>query len=106
MATDEEKQLRNMQDSKPTTLYTSPQASLKDDVEQLNHISNAKSKLPLSADEALSRARTYPEETLPIYLTFAPDDKENPRNWPKWRKWYITCFASMLNVVTYVSCSV
>lgn len=81
----------------------SPHSSNKSDVEEGKHISNT--KLAYSEEEALANARANPEETLPVYLTFAPDDKDNPRNWADWRKWYITCFASMLNVVTYVQSS-
>lgn len=82
------------------TLQTSPDASDKGDVE---HLSKPDSKLALSEEEALARSRADPEGMLPIYLTFAPNDRDNPRNWAKRRKWYITCFASMLNVVTYAT---
>lgn len=58
--------------------------------------------LLLSEDQALEKARGSPNEALPIFLTYAPDDRDNPRNWPRWRKWYITCMVSMLNVFTYV----
>ena len=60
------------------------------------------STLLLSEDQALAKARSSPQDALPILLTYAPDDRDNPRNWPKWRKWYITCLVSMLNVFTYV----
>lgn len=79
------------------TVQLSPHSSDKGDVE---HLSKPDSKLALSEEEALAQSRAHPEGMLPIYLTFAPNDKDNPRNWAKWRKWYITCFASMLNVVT------
>ncbi|GME28937.1 putative polyamine transporter [Neofusicoccum parvum] len=54
----------------------------------------------LSEQQALRRAIELPNDTEPVYLTYAFDDKENPRNFPKWKKWWITCFASMLNVLT------
>lgn len=60
------------------------------------------SKLLLTGDEALARARASPNDRLPISITYSHDDKDNPRNWPKWRKWYITIMVSMLNVITYV----
>jgi multidrug resistance protein len=60
----------------------------------------ASSRLTLSETEALAYARTHPTDQLPVYLTFVPDDQDNPRNWPKWRKRYITIFVSMLNVLT------
>lgn len=103
MTTDQEKRLDDKPMSRPSTLHGSPHPSdvEKEDIE-LNQVSNTQSKLALSEDEALVRARANPQESLPIYLTFAPDDKDSPRNWPKWRRWYITCFVSMLNVVTYV----
>jgi multidrug resistance protein len=59
--------------------------------------------LVLSEEQALARARHAPEEALPICIAFAHDDRDNPRNWGKLRKWYITFFVSMLNVLTYVS---
>lgn len=60
------------------------------------------SQLLLTEDEAFAKARVSPDQALPIFLTYSFHDKDNPRNWPKWRKWYITFFVSMLNVVTYV----
>lgn len=50
--------------------------------------------------EIFDHVRTRPDEDTPIYLTFSPTDKDNPRNWNKLRKWYITCFVSMLNILT------
>ncbi|KAI1335791.1 major facilitator superfamily domain-containing protein [Xylariaceae sp. FL0016] len=35
-----------------------------------------------------------------MYLIFSPEDKDNPRNWPTWWRWYICSFASWLNVLT------
>lgn len=57
----------------------------------------------LSEEEALQHARDSPNDEAPIYLTYSFNDRDNPRNWPKWKKWYITCFVSMLNVLTYVA---
>lgn len=57
--------------------------------------------LVLSEEEALQRARQSPDEALDIHIAYADDDPDNPRSWPKWRKWYITIFVSMLNVITY-----
>ncbi|KAF2089142.1 MFS general substrate transporter [Saccharata proteae CBS 121410] len=54
----------------------------------------------LSEDEALRRAKELPNDTEPVYLTYAVNDRDNPRNWPKWKRWYITCFACILNVLT------
>ncbi|GFF48771.1 uncharacterized transporter C794.04c [Aspergillus lentulus] len=56
--------------------------------------------LVLSEEQALARARHSPEEALPIRIAFANDDRDYPRNWGKLRKWYITFFVSMLNVLT------
>lgn len=56
----------------------------------------------LSEEEALQHARENPNDEAPVYLTYSFNDGDNPRNWPKWKKWYITCFVSMLNVLTYV----
>lgn len=57
----------------------------------------------LSEEEALQHARQHPDDEQPVYLTYSFNDRDNPRNWPKWKKWYITCFVSMLNVLTYVA---
>lgn len=59
----------------------------------------------LSEEEALQHAREHPDDEQPVYLTYSFNDRDNPRNWPRWRKWYITCFVSMLNVLTYVALS-
>ena len=66
-------------------------------------IENVNSRLWLSEDEAYARAKSHPDETREIFITFSPNDRDNPRNWSKARKWYITCFASSLNVMTCVS---
>ncbi|KAJ5223245.1 hypothetical protein N7468_007787 [Penicillium chermesinum] len=58
------------------------------------------SPLVLSDEQALAKARESPHEALPILITYGFNDRDNPRNWPKARKWYITCFVSLLNVVT------
>jgi hypothetical protein len=60
-------------------------------------------QLGLSEYEAICRVREYPHEKISIVLEFAQNDLDNPRNWSKARKWYITCFVSMLNVLTYES---
>lgn len=56
--------------------------------------------LLLSEEEALTKARENPDEAFNIYVTYAEHDRDNPRNWPKWRKWWITCLVSSLNIVT------
>jgi multidrug resistance protein len=56
--------------------------------------------LMLNEQEALARARENPNDDTPIFVTFSVHDPDNPREWPKWRKYYITCFASSLNVLT------
>ena len=58
--------------------------------------------LVASEEQALALARASPDKALPIWLTFSADDRDNPRNFGKWRKWYITVMVSFLNVVTYV----
>lgn len=98
MASEEEKHI-GLNHSQGT-LQTYPDPSNKLDVERL---STPDSKLALSEEEALKRSRLDPEQILPIYLTFAPKDRDNPRNWVTLKKSYITCFVSMLNVVTYAA---
>lgn len=65
-----------------------------------SEIENINSRLWLSEDEAYHHAKAHPDETREIFITFAPNDRDNPRNWSKAQKWYITCFASSLNVLT------
>ncbi|OCK74066.1 MFS general substrate transporter [Lepidopterella palustris CBS 459.81] len=61
---------------------------------------HAEKKLILSDRETICRARAFPDDTTPILLIFSQHDIDNPRNWSRARKWYITCFVSMLNVLT------
>ena len=63
-------------------------------------IEHADGRLWLTEDEAYARARSMPNDTRPVYIIYAPDDRDNPRNWGTVRKWYITCFCSWLNVMT------
>jgi hypothetical protein len=65
-----------------------------------SEIEDVNSRLWLSEDEAYLHAKQYPDETREIFITFSPNDKDNPRNWSKAQKWYITCFASSLNVLS------
>ena len=58
--------------------------------------------LHLDEQEALELARQSPDDALPIGIKYGEYDRDNPRQWPKWRKWYITIVVSMLNVITYV----
>lgn len=57
-------------------------------------------KLFLSEDEAYLRATQNPQDDRPMYIIYAPDDKDNPRNWGTFRKWYITVLVSFTNVLT------
>jgi len=54
----------------------------------------------LNEAEALAYARAHPDSTTPIFVTFAKNDLENPREYALWKKWYITCFVSFLNILT------
>ncbi|KAL4781126.1 major facilitator superfamily domain-containing protein [Aspergillus varians] len=56
--------------------------------------------LVVSEQEALARARSSPGEALPLCITFGPGDRDYPRCWGYWRKWYITWFVCMLNIIT------
>ncbi|KAH2236161.1 hypothetical protein KXW71_005157 [Aspergillus fumigatus] len=61
--------------------------------------------LVLSEEQAwLGQAR--PEEALPICIAFAHGDQDNPPKWDKLQQWYITFFVSVLNALTYISCSI
>lgn len=59
-----------------------------------------KGGLLLNEEEIIARVKAFPDDSTPLYLTWAQHDATNPRNWPKWKKWYITCFASFLNFLT------
>lgn len=63
-------------------------------------VEHADGRLIAAEDEAYERARKEPQDNRPIYVIFSPTDRDNPRNWSKAKKWYITCFASLLNVLT------
>lgn len=54
----------------------------------------------LSEEEALAKARSNPNSTSPIYVTWSKDDPSNPRNFKPSMKWYITCLVSFTNVLT------
>lgn len=63
-------------------------------------VEHAEGKIILSEAEAYERARAHPEEKKPLYVNFAPNDVDNPRNWTKAKKWYVTCFVCLLNILT------
>ena len=65
------------------------------------YISHVEGKLALPVGEKLARARENPTQALLMWVCFSPEDRDNSRNWGKGRKWYITCFVSMLNVLKY-----
>lgn len=56
--------------------------------------------LVLSDAEALAHARANPADSTPMIIRFSMTDSANPRNWSRWRKYYITIFVSMLNNLT------
>ena len=72
------------------------------DVEKITDSFRESSSLVLSEDHAIAKARSSPNDALPIVINYGLNDVDNPRNWPKWKKWYITIFVSLLNVFTYV----
>lgn len=41
-----------------------------------------KGGLFLSEHEVLTHVKAYPDDATPIYLTWGPNDPNNPRNWP------------------------
>jgi len=42
----------------------------------------------LDEDETIARVKAFPNESNPIFLTWKRDDPSNPRQWPKWKRWY------------------
>lgn len=73
-----------------------------DQKQEISDVHRETLPLVVTEEEALARARNQPDEALPLRITFGPQDRDNPRCWGYWRKWYITLFASFLNVITYV----
>lgn len=65
-----------------------------------SRVEKADGKTYITEEDAFTRARSDPTEQRLLYIIFSPNDRANPRNWPKWKKWYITCFASLLNILT------
>jgi hypothetical protein len=70
------------------------------DNEKVSDSLRGSSTLLFSEEQALAKARSCPDEALPILITYGFNDHDNPRKWPKLRKWYITCLVSMVNVFT------
>lgn len=93
-----EKELESDRSSRPASLHHVPNADSPPDGA---HNNASDGRIFLSEEQVLNRARQYPDKEEPIYLAYAPHDRDNPRNWPNWKRWYITCFVSMLNVLTY-----
>lgn len=46
-------------------------------------------KITLAEDAALTHARTFTKDRTPLHISFGPDDKDNPRNFSRARKWYM-----------------
>lgn len=62
-------------------------------------------KLVLSEEESRTHIDNHPEDKTPLFVCFARDDKDNPRNFPAGKKWYITITAAWLNVVLSMAVS-
>ncbi|KUI71669.1 hypothetical protein VM1G_07090 [Cytospora mali] len=92
-----EKEIESGRSSRPPSLHHISDASSPPDGTQYT---TSDGRIFLSEELALDRARQYPDENESIYLVYSAHDKDNPRNWPRWKKWYITCFVSMLNILT------
>lgn len=95
-----EKEVDSHNSSKPPSIAHLPHS--KSSVSGGQQSADQDGRLFLSDSEALDRARQLPDDKIPIHVVYSFRDRDNPRNWPRWKKWYITCFASMLNVLTYV----
>lgn len=59
-----------------------------------------RNSLVLTEDECIAYVRENPDKHRTVYLNFSPNGLDNPRQWSWARKWYITCLASSLNVLT------
>ncbi|KAF2161461.1 hypothetical protein M409DRAFT_69801 [Zasmidium cellare ATCC 36951] len=59
----------------------------------------------VNEEEALARARAQPDSSNPIWITFSVDDRDNPRNFPRWKKWYITALVSYYNFLASTGAS-
>lgn len=99
MATnDEEKAIPGRKASDDTLIPGTVQAH-RGDVQPLPDMDDKRNCL-LNAEEALKEARQSPAKALNIRLTYSINDPDNPRNWPAWKRWYIGCYTSWLNVLT------
>lgn len=59
----------------------------------------------VNEEEALARVRAQPDSTDPIWITFSVGDRENPRSFPRWKKWYITAMVSYYNFLASTGAS-
>lgn len=73
-----EKDLDSKRSSKSTPDEDSPSGGI--------HSTPSGGRIFLSEEQALNRAKELPNATEPIYLTYAHGDKDNPRNWPNWKR--------------------
>jgi multidrug resistance protein len=83
----------DVDDKKESSRAASPNASAPNRIEKAQE-----NGVLLNQGEALAQASNL--SGTPMYVTFASDDPTNPRNFPRWKKWYITCFICLLNVLT------
>lgn len=58
---------------------------------ELNRELSQNLEAEISLERSLTKSRTHGEYIDPKDLEWdGPDDKENPFNWPNWKKWFIT----------------
>lgn len=97
---DAEKQVESSgrtSDSSPTK---SNNGGDRDDNLETGGVVHDEGRLILTEDEALDRARKYPKDKEPIYLCYSTTDRDNPRNWTKGKRWWVTCLVCWFNVLT------
>ncbi|KAK4496830.1 hypothetical protein PRZ48_012814 [Zasmidium cellare] len=56
-------------------------------------------------EEAFARIRAEADSPVPICITFSHNDPENPRHFPRWKKWYIVGLVSYFNLISSLGAS-
>lgn len=62
-------------------------------------------RITLPEDAAFEHSRTFPEDRTQLRLCFSANDPDNPRNWSRAKKWYITLFVCWMNFLYSINIS-
>lgn len=98
--TDPKKQVESSGRTSDTYPKSNDGGELGDNLAETGGVVHDEGKLVLTEDEALDRARKFPKDKEPIYLCYSTTDRDNPRNWSKGKRWWVTCLVCWFNVLT------